>query len=256
MNRYKRERGYLEKLLHKMQSPAAIFDHELWRLGSIYYRESGILGVTKYWQSNRKGWVVRVTTLNATQNSVRAVAHLINEEYAQKNAEALHYASGFGGAPDSSEESIQRTLFTFEDIDNFLLDVREKYIDYRSSDISKPHGSSQNKIPEASKTKTVSIYDSPGGRAITNKIAGHLYCQKCGENDIPGNFLESEIGENYKKCPKCFAHFQALNSAFYDQHQLVCPKCNRKGGSSSFFDSEAGQNFKKCPSCSMNFQAN
>lgn len=260
MGRYRRERGYFERLLHRFQSPAAIFDHELWRLGGIYYREIGIFGVTKYWQSSRAGWVVRVTTSHATESSVKAVAHLVNEKYAKKNAEALHYASGFGGTPDNSEESIQRVLYTFEDIENFLLDVREKYIDSSVTKSTPSLESVQKKTTETFQSQLPSINDTPLDRPEFRKVLGHLYCQKCGEHDLPSNFLESEMGENFRKCPKCFSHFQALKhfpkNPNVSLRQIICPKCSRAGENSSFFDSEAGKNYKKCPNCSMNFQVN
>ena len=83
---------------------------------------------------------------------------------------------------------------------------------------------------------------------------GNIVCPKCHWQDLPEDFLKSDAGNQFRKCPACSNNFQVLDGSMGYEKTVFCPQCNRSGGEKAFFPSSAGKNFKKCPDCNMTIQ--
>jgi uncharacterized membrane protein len=86
-------------------------------------------------------------------------------------------------------------------------------------------------------------------------IQGNIKCCDCGYQDAPRNFLESDVGELYRKCPKCNMSWQVLTppSNFGNYR---CSGCGLEGDKGAFFPSSAGKDYLCCVKCNTHFQRN
>jgi hypothetical protein len=85
-------------------------------------------------------------------------------------------------------------------------------------------------------------------------IKGNINCVGCGYQDLPSNFLLSDIGESYRKCPKCQMHSQFDNSEnqlrpIIQDHVFGCPKCSFKGKLNRFSEVPNNSDFLECREC-------
>jgi hypothetical protein len=86
-------------------------------------------------------------------------------------------------------------------------------------------------------------------------IQGNIKCCDCGYQDAPRNFLASDVGELYRKCPKCNMSWQVLTppSNFGNYR---CSGCGLEGDKGAFFPSSAGKDYLCCVKCNTHFQRN
>ncbi len=83
-------------------------------------------------------------------------------------------------------------------------------------------------------------------------IHGNLKCCGCGHQDAPKNFLSSDVGDLYRKCPKCGMNWQVLCApSMHGKYR--CTGCGLLGDKGAFFPSSAGKDYLYCPKCNTHF---
>lgn len=105
-----------------------------------------------------------------------------------------------------------------------------------------------------SKNQTASIVgESPSKRTLNEQLTeGNIKCSGCGYQDLPKNFLPSDAGGLYRKCPKCNANWQVLSVPnIKGKHK--CTGCGLPGDKGTFFPSSAGKDYLNCPKCNTHF---
>lgn len=81
---------------------------------------------------------------------------------------------------------------------------------------------------------------------------GNLRCCGCGHQDAPKNFLASDVGELYRKCPECSMNWQVLCApSIHGKYR--CTGCGLLGDKGAFFPSSAGKDYLYCPKCNTHF---
>ena len=98
------------------------------------------------------------------------------------------------------------------------------------------------------------VAESPLRATLNEQLTqGNIKCSSCGYQDLPKNFLPSDAGGLYRKCPKCNANWQVL-SAFNMHGEHKCTGCGLPGDKGAFFPSSAGKEYLLCSKCNTHFQ--
>jgi hypothetical protein len=155
------------------------------------------------------------------------ICELLDDEDKKEREQRKYYKSQFSNKHISKSEFSQRK------------GVGSQYIKPSPNSTESLNTSSQ-KIVEANEV----ISSKP--------MNGNINC-KCGYGDSHRNFLPSDAGDLFKKCPKCNSHIQVLSpSSTLGPHK--CINCGYPGVAGAFFASSAGSHYLECPKCNTHFE--